>query len=38
MHYNYTCVLWNSQRRLQHIENIHFDTQIDEFGQLGPAL
>ena len=38
MHYNYTWVLWNIQRRLQHIQNINFDTQIDELGQLGPVL
>ncbi len=36
MHYNYTWVLWNIQRILQHIQNIHFDT-LNEFGQLGPA-
>ena len=29
-HYNYTGVLWNIQRKLQHIHNINFDTQIDE--------
>ena len=38
MHYNYTCVLWNIQRRLQHIQNINFATQIDEFAQLVTAL
>ena len=38
MHYNYTWVLRNFQRRLQHIQNINFVTQIDEFGQSGPAL
>ena len=37
MHFNYTWVLWNIQRALQHIQNIHFDTQVYEFGQLGPA-
>ena len=36
-HYNYTGVLWNIQRRLQHLQNINFDTTIAEFGQLGPA-
>ena len=34
IHYNYTGVLWNFQRILQHIQNIKFDTQIDEFGQF----
>ena len=34
MYYNYTGVLWNIQRRLQHLQNIKFDTQIDEFGQF----
>ena len=37
MHFNYTRALWNIQRILQHIQNIHFDTHIYEFGQLGPA-
>ena len=37
MHYNYTGVLLNIQRRLQHLRNINVDTKIDEFGQLGPA-
>ena len=37
MHFNYTWVLGNIMRILQHIQNIHFDTQINEFGQLGPA-
>ena len=36
-HFNYTWVLWNIQRILQHIQNIHFDTQIYTCGQLGPA-
>ena len=31
-----TC--WNIQMRLQHIQNNNFDTQIDQFGQLDPAL
>ena len=34
----FTLALWNIQSRLQDIQNINFDTQIDEFGQLGPAL
>ena len=29
MHYSYTWVLWNIQRRLQYIKNINFDIQID---------
>ena len=37
MHYNFTGVLWNIQRRLLHLRNINFDSKIDEFGQLGPA-
>ena len=39
-HCNYTWLLWNIQSsRVQHnIQNINFDTQIDEFGQLGSAL
>ena len=35
--YNYPGVLLNIQRRLQHLQNINFDTQIDDIGQLGPA-
>ena len=27
MDYNYTGVLWNIQRRLQHLQNINFNTQ-----------
>ena len=30
--------VWNIQRRLQHIQNINFDKQTDEFGQFCPAL
>ena len=37
MYYNYTGVLWNIQRRLQHLQNISFDQQIDEFGHFCPA-
>ena len=37
MHYNYTGVLWNIQRRLQYLRNFNFDTKIDEVGQLGQA-
>ena len=37
MHYNYTEVLWNIHRRLQHLQNINFDNKNDDFGQLGPA-
>ena len=37
MHYNYTGVLWNIHRRPQHIQNINFDTKIDDFAQLGSA-
>ena len=28
MYYNYAGVLWNIQRRLQHIGNINFDTKM----------
>ena len=37
MYYNYTGVLRNIQRRLQHLQNICFDQQIDEFGHFCPA-
>ena len=37
MYYNYTGVLWNIQRRLQHLQNISFDNKIDEFGHFCPA-
>ena len=33
----YTGVLRKTQKRLQHLRNINFDKQIDEFGQLGPT-
>ena len=28
MYYNYTGVLWNIQRRLQHLQNISFDNKF----------
>ena len=28
MYYNYTGVLWNIQRRLQHLQNISFDKKL----------
>ena len=31
-------LLWNIQRRLQHIQNINVDTQIDKFGLLRSVL
>ena len=34
---NYTGVLLNIHRKLQYLQNINFDTKIDDFGQLGPA-
>ena len=37
MYYNYTDVLWNIQRRLQHLQKFNFDPKIDEFGQFCPA-
>ena len=37
MNYNDTGVLWNIQRRLQHLQNISFDNKIDEFGHFCPA-
>ena len=37
MYYNYTGILWNIQRRLQHLQNISFDKKIDEFGHFCPA-
>ena len=37
MYYNYTGVLSNIQRRLQHLQNISFDKTIDEFGHFCPA-
>ena len=37
MYYKYTGVLWNIQRRLQHLQNICFDKKIDEFGHSCPA-
>ena len=37
MYYNYTGVLWNIQRRLQHLQNISFDQKNDEFGHFCPA-
>ena len=38
MHYNCTGVLWYIQRRMQNLQNIHFDSQIqDAFAKLGPS-
>ena len=37
VYYNYTGVLWNIQRRLQHLQNISFDNKCDEFGHFCPA-
>ena len=35
MYYNYTGVLWNIQRRLQHLQNISFDQKN---GRIRPLL
>ena len=37
MYYNYTGVLWNIHRRLQHLQNISLDKTIDELGHFCPA-
>ena len=37
MYYNYTRVLRNIEKRLQHLQNISFDKTIDEFGHFWPA-
>ena len=37
LYYNYKGVLWNIQRRLQHLQNISFDQKIDEFGHFCPV-